>query len=33
MANNFGSSNARLSNNSLNTVVSTTSNKQIMIGC
>ena len=33
MANNFGSSNSRLVNNSLTTVVSTTSNKQIMIGC
>ena len=33
MANNFSSSNSRLTNNNLTTVVSTTSNKQIMIGC
>lgn len=33
MANNFSSANSRLANNSLTTVVSTTSNKQIMIGC
>ncbi len=33
MANNFSSSNGRLANNTLTTVVSTTSNKQIMIGC
>ena len=33
MANNFSSTNARIANNSLTTVVSTTSNKQIVIGC
>ena len=33
MANNFSSTNARLANNSLTTVVTTTANKQIMIGC
>ena len=32
MANNFGQADASLSNNSLTTVVSTTSNKQIVIG-
>ena len=32
MANNFSSSNSRLTNNNLTTVVSTTSNKQIVIG-
>ena len=33
MANNFSSTNARLANNTLTTVVTTTANKQIMIGC
>lgn len=33
MANVFSSSNARLANDSLTTVVTTTANKQIMIGC
>ena len=33
MANNFSSTNARIANDSLTTVVSTTSNKQIVIGC
>jgi len=33
MANNFSSVNSRLANATLTTVVSTVSNKQIMIGC
>lgn len=33
MANNFASTNARLANATLTTVIAATSNKQIMIGC
>ena len=33
MANNFGSTDARLSDSTLTTVKTTTSNKQIMVGC
>ena len=33
MANNFNSTNARLTDATLTTVVSATSNKQVMIGC
>lgn len=33
MANNFGSTTASLTNNTLTTVKTTTANKQIMVGC
>lgn len=33
MANNFGSTTSRLTNSTLSTVISATSNKQIMVGC
>lgn len=33
MANNFGSTNSRLTDATLTTVISATSNKQIMVGC
>tara|TARA_R110000823_G_C15532482_1_gene457038 strand:+ start:148 stop:471 length:324 start_codon:yes stop_codon:yes gene_type:complete len=33
MANNFNSTNARLANATLTTVISATANKQVMIGC
>lgn len=33
MANNFGSTNSRLTDSTLTTVISATSNKQIMVGC